>query len=85
MAFPIYLILINAVSLLLMRTDKYKAKHHLFRTPEIVLFTSALIGGSLGCLLGMYIYRHKTKKPLFSIGLPLIFLAQLILVLCNYL
>ena len=81
MVFPISLILINALSFLLMRTDKFKAKHHQFRTPEALLFLSALVGGSLECLMGMYIYRHKTRKPLFSVGVPLVFLAQLILVL----
>ena len=81
MVFPISLILINALSFLLMRIDKFKAKHHQFRTPEALLFLSALLGGSLGCLMGMYIYRHKTRKPLFSVGVPLVFLAQLILVL----
>ena len=84
MAFPIYLILINAVSFLLMRTDKFKAKHHQFRTPEALLFLSALLGGSLGCLIGMFGYHHKTRKPLFSVGVPLIFLAQLFLALSYY-
>lgn len=73
-----YLFIINAVDFLLMLIDKQKAIRNQYRIPEAVLFGTALAGGSLGCLLGMYTVRHKTKKPLFFIGIPLFVLVQLI-------
>lgn len=77
----IYLLLINAAGFVLMLADKYKAKKNLWRIPEATLLGCALLGGSLGCLLGMHIARHKTKHLKFSLGLPLIFLAQALLFL----
>ena len=69
----VYLIIINALDFLLMLADKLKAKQKCQRIPEAALLGCALFGGSLGCLLGMYIARHKTRKPLFSVGLPILF------------
>jgi len=71
-----YLILINAAALILMRLDKLKAKKRQWRIPEAVLLGSALLGGSLGGTLGMLLFRHKTRHPLFSIGLPVLLLLQ---------
>lgn len=65
-----YLILINALSLLLMLLDKAKAKKNLWRIPERVLLGICAAGGSLGGILGMKLFRHKTKHPQFSIGIP---------------
>ena len=73
----IYLLAVNAVGFLIMHYDKYLAKNNLWRIPEKTLLGLAVIGGSLGCLLGMYSARHKTKKPKFSIGIPVILLVQL--------
>ena len=56
----IYLSLINALALLLMLADKQRAKKHRWRIPESVLLASAALGGSLGALLGMWLFRHKT-------------------------
>ena len=72
-----YLVLINAAACLLMLIDKYKAKKHLWRIPEATLMTSALLGGSVGALIGMYTVRHKVRKPKFYIGIPLILIFQL--------
>ena len=69
----LYLLLINAVGLGLMLIDKGRAVKNLWRIPEKTLLSLALLGGSLGVLLGMRLFRHKTKKPLFSIGVPVIF------------
>ena len=77
----IYLLLINAAGFALMLADKHKAKKNLWRIPEATLLGCALLGGSLGCLLGMHIARHKTKHLKFSLGLPLIFLVQALLFL----
>ena len=72
-----YLLTINAVGLLIMLADKGKAKKHLWRIPEATLLTVAALGGSLGCLAGMRLFRHKTRKPKFYLGLPAILVAQL--------
>ena len=59
-----------------MGNDKRKSKRNSFRTPESVLFLLALMGGSVGSILGMYIFRHKTKHWYFVVGMPLILIAQ---------
>lgn len=76
-----YLILVNALSLLLMLIDKQKAKRGAWRIPEATLMGIAAIGGSIGAIAGMYLFRHKTKHPKFYVGLPLILLIQIGLVL----
>lgn len=80
----LYLILINATAWLLMLIDKRKAQKHLFRIPEKVLLGIGILGGSLGGICGMIMFRHKTKKPLFSIGLPVIFLLQIGILLYSW-
>ena len=74
-----YLILINAAGFVFMLTDKYKAQHKMRRTPESALMFVAVIGGSLGSLLGMYAVRHKTKHKKFSIGIPILLVLQCLL------
>ena len=81
----VYLFIINATGLALMLMDKYKARKNLWRIPENTLLGIALIGGSLGCILGMRFTRHKTKHPKFSIGLPVIFAVQVMVLLFLYL
>lgn len=71
-----YLLLINATGFLLMLADKLKAKKNLWRIPEATLLTTAALGGSVGCLLGMYTVRHKTKHLKFTVGIPLILALQ---------
>lgn len=75
----IYLLIINAAGLILMLADKIKAKKHLWRIPEATLFLTAVLGGSAGCLLGMYAFRHKTKHLKFTLGMPLILVAQIVI------
>ena len=75
----VYLLIINAASLILMLADKLKARKNLWRIPEKVLFLSAIIGGSIGSLLGMYVFRHKTKHFSFILGMPLILAIQIVL------
>ena len=77
--FLLYLLLINAAAFLLMLVDKLKAKNNLWRIPERTLFGSALLGGSVGALLGMYTFRHKTKHLTFTLGMPAILIAQIAL------
>lgn len=69
--FLIYLAAFCAMAL-----DKYRAIHHRWRIPEATLMGIALVGGSIGAMLGMYLLRHKTRHPKFSIGLPAIFLME---------
>lgn len=74
-----YLVTINALGFLIMLTDKEKAKKRLWRIPEATLLTVAALGGSIGCLAGMKVFHHKTRKPKFYIGIPVILALQLIL------
>ena len=75
----IYLLIINAIAFCLMLIDKYKARKNLWRIPEATLISTALLGGGIGALIGMYTVRHKTRHAKFSIGIPLILLAQIAL------
>lgn len=76
----IYLVIINAAGFLLMLIDKQKAKKRKWRIPEATLLTVAVIGGSIGTLAGMDLFRHKTRHKKFSIGIPVIIALQLALV-----
>ncbi len=67
----IYLLLINAAGFLLMLIDKEKAKRKRWRIPEATLMTVAALGGSIGSLAGMYTFRHKTRHPKFTVGIPI--------------
>lgn len=75
----IYLFIINALSFLLMLTDKQKAKNNRWRIPEKTLMAVALLGGSPGAIAGMKLFRHKTLHSKFSIGLPVILAVQILL------
>ena len=79
--FIIYLILINIIAFLTTFLDKRKAKYGKWRIPEQTLLILALIGGSIGSIIGMYTFRHKTKKLRFSIGFPVILILQIILLI----
>lgn len=72
-----YILVINLVTLIVFGIDKYKAKNNLWRVSEFVLFALAIAGGSLGALGGMYAFKHKTQHLKFTIGIPLIMLAQI--------
>ena len=76
----IYLLIVNALGFLLMLVDKRKAQKNLWRIPESTLLLMAAIGGSVGSLVGMYKFRHKTRHWYFVIGMPAILIAQLALV-----
>ena len=73
-----YLVIINAAGFLIMLIDKRKAQKNLWRIPERTLMSVAVSGGSIGVLLGMQIFRHKTKKLRFTIGVPVILAMQII-------
>ncbi|MCQ2551323.1 MAG: DUF1294 domain-containing protein [Clostridia bacterium] len=72
-----YIVLINLITFLVFGMDKLKAKKGLYRVPEKVLFLLALVGGSVGAIIAMICFRHKTRHKTFTIGIPLILLAQI--------
>ena len=74
-----YLICLNLILFVLMGRDKAAARRGARRTPETTLLALAVIGGSVGGLLGMILFRHKSRKPAFRIGFPLILICQLLL------
>ena len=75
----LYLLMINLISLGLMYTDKRRAKRHQWRIPERTLFLFAVLGGSLGSVVGMYMFRHKTRHWYFVVGMPVILVIQIVL------
>lgn len=76
----IYFLIINCIGFIIMKIDKSKAKYHLYRISEKALFTVAIIGGSLGVWLGMYLFHHKTKHWYFVWGIPMIVIIQMMII-----
>ena len=74
------LIGINILTFIVYGVDKWRAVHNRWRIPEATLLGLAIIGGSIGALLGMKVWHHKTKHKKFVLGLPLILIAQLVIV-----
>ena len=72
-----YVLLINLFAFSLFGIDKRKAVKRKWRIPEATLLTVAALGGGAGALLGMYTFHHKTRKPKFYIGIPLIMLIEI--------
>ena len=81
MYIAVYLTVINLAGFISMGLDKRKARRNKWRIPEAALFLFAIFGGSLGALLGMHVFRHKTQKPRFYIGIPVIFAIQAAVIL----
>ncbi|MBR5616697.1 MAG: DUF1294 domain-containing protein [Oscillospiraceae bacterium] len=80
----LYLTIINAAAFLLMLIDKQKARRGAWRIPEATLIWIAILGGSIGSLIGMYFFRHKTRHLKFVLGIPVILFAQLSLAIWLY-
>ena len=72
-----YLIIINIAAWIMYGLDKWKAKSGAWRIPERTLLLTALAGGSVGALAGMLLFHHKTRKPKFMIGVPVILVIQI--------
>ena len=85
--FLIYIIVINFISFMAYGIDKSKAKNKQWRIPEFTLIFLSLIGGALGGLMAMVIYKHKLSKKSFYIGLPFIIILNKIMEIAifNYL
>ncbi len=79
LAFAIYAAIINLAAFLLCGADKQFAKKAKRRVPEKTLFTIAALGGSVGMICSMYLFRHKTKHLSFTLGMPMILLLQFVL------
>lgn len=77
----IYLVAINIIGFFAMFIDKQKAKRGSWRIPEKTLFLLTFLGGGVGTIAGMYLFRHKTKKMRFTIGFPVILITEIALVI----
>ncbi|MCE5234492.1 MAG: DUF1294 domain-containing protein [Clostridiaceae bacterium] len=76
-ALGLYALVMNLFGFALMGFDKSRAQKNARRLRERALFLCAFLGGALGSLLGMYAFRHKTRKSAFRFGMPAIFILQL--------
>lgn len=74
--FLVYLAIVNIVGFAMMGIDKQKAIRGAWRIPEASLFLAAIVGGSIGSILGMQVFRHKTKHWYFKYGMPAILILQ---------
>ena len=74
----IYLFIINIFGFFIMGWDKLMAKTGFWRTPEKTLFTITFLGGGIGTIAGMYVFRHKTRKLRFTIGFPVILFSEIV-------
>ena len=75
----VYLVIVNILGFAVMYIDKQKAKKGSWRIKESTIFVITFLGGGVGTILGMYVFRHKTKKLKFTIGLPTILLTEITL------
>lgn len=80
----IYLIAINIITFLAMWLDKRKAKKGRWRIPENTLLLFVLLGGGIGGIVGMYVFRHKTQKAKFVIGFPVILICEILIVIATF-
>ena len=74
--FVIFVLVMSVITFIVFGVDKWKARNDKWRTPESTLFLLAIFGGSIGTLLGMQIWRHKTQHWSFRLGIPLILMLQ---------
>lgn len=77
--FKFYVLVINIIGFLAFGIDKLKARHHRWRISEFTLMLLAVLGGGIGCFLGMRLFHHKTRHTLFTVGIPVIIVVEVIL------
>ena len=75
-----YLVVINFIAWVVYGLDKGRAKSGKWRISERTLLLLALIGGSLGAIAGMIMFRHKTRKPKFFVSVPVMFVVHCVIV-----
>ncbi len=63
-----------------MGIDKFKAQRGYWRIPEGTLIMITALGGGIGTLVGMYTFRHKTKKLKFTVGIPTILILEIVII-----
>ena len=73
----LYVVFINILGFFVMYIDKSKARKKQWRIKESTLILTSVVGGSVGCILGMYSFRHKTRHIKFTFGVPLILILQI--------
>lgn len=83
-AIGLYIAVMNLIGFAIMGIDKRKAKKRAFRVPEATLFLIAILGGSVGSIIGMHLFRHKTRHWYFVWGMPAILILQIVLVICLF-
>lgn len=85
--FLIYLFTINTWTFLIFGLDKYKAMENKYRISEFKLALSTFLGGGIGALMGMILFKHKLSKPLFTIGVPVLTVLEsfIFIFICNFL
>ncbi len=76
----LYLIIINIIEFIIMGLDKLLAIKHKYRIPEFTLLFISAIGGSIGAIIGMNLFHHKTKKLKFRILFPLFLILHIIII-----
>ena len=78
--FTVLLIYLEAVNLLALAAfgyDKHLARVHRERIPEAALMGLVAVGGGVGALAGMFLFRHKTRKRRFTVGVPVVIALQI--------
>ena len=81
MMLGLYLLAVNLAAFLMMGLDKWKAKKDRWRVPEKTLFLPVVLGGGIGGILGMQVFRHKTRHWYFRFGFPAILILEVALVI----
>jgi uncharacterized membrane protein YsdA (DUF1294 family) len=80
----IYILIINLVSLAFFGLDKFLAVHQKSRIPNLVLLGLCFLGGSIGGLLGMQFFHHKTQKNYYTFGVPMMLFMQVLILVYIY-
>lgn len=75
-----YVLAINLIAFLAYGIDKLKAKKNMWRIPEATLIWMAVVGGSIGAIIGMKVWHHKTLHKKFKFGIPAIIIIQIALI-----
>ena len=84
LAFLAYIAVMSIILCIFMYVDKSRARNHEWRISEKSLFTLAILGGACGGVLGMYLFRHKTRHNSFAFGFPIIAAIQVFIVVRSF-
>ena len=77
----LFLVIMNLLAFAIFGVDKWKAKHDRSRVPERTLWLLTVLGGALGALIGMQVFRHKTQHRSFRWGVPILLIVQIVLLI----